>query len=234
MKRRVAPPLSAEIRTAAAAPQPEPTAEEPNTAAEEDTPSRPWDDPRWWQRVVGVGVLLVVLLLVSGLVLRPDIEKWVSQVVHPVVAVQRATPSPAPRRLPHVTTSLPVVQATPTATVLPVATTPTTAAAALPPAATAPATAVPGPATITITIECTASKTNPGFCEFLDGSTITTHDGASCSLTLGVWSYVGQQTEAVGCSEPHASDLSFVGAPVPCSTNGKGACAGDVASQQQP
>ena len=126
------------------------------------------------------------------------------------------------------TTSLPVVQATPneTAAAQP---TPTTPVAPPPPVPTA--TAVPGPATITITIACTASKTNPGFCEFLDGTTIT-QGSATCSLTLGVWSYVGQQTEAVGCAEPHGSDVSFVGAPVPCSTNDKGACAGDVAQQK--
>lgn len=228
MKRRAALSSSDEIRTP-------PTTEDASTsgddAAEEVHPRR-WYGPRWWQRLLSVLVLLAVLLSVAVVVLRPRIEHWWSQVVHPTVAVPHVTPSPAPRRLPHVTTSLPT---SPTVTPVPATAlpllTPTAAPAAAPPPPTA--TAVSGPATITVTIACTASQTNPGFCEFQNGSTITTHNGASCSLTLGVWSYVGQQTEPVGCAEPHASDLSFVGASVPCSTDGKGVCAGDVASQQK-
>lgn len=188
------------------------------------------DQPSWWQKVLLWLSLPPLLLLLAVVALGPRFEQSLHQapgVTVPVRtgsslgATKMASREPSPTSMP-----IPTIPALVLATAAPTAQ-PVSPATAVPVAPAPTETAVPRGGSVTLTIVCTSST--PGFCEFLQGATIT-QNGLHCTLALGVYALVGQDTEPVSCTLATVSG-TFVGAGVPCYTDNKGACTGKVTSQ---
>ncbi len=127
----------------------------------------------------------------------------------------RAVATPLP-------TNTPASVATDTAAAATATVTPAPTATSAPPAATP----IP-PNEVDLFISCDSSA--DGQCDFDQGVQIVPASGVPCTLQAAVQARAGMNTPTVACQFTSTDVPNYLGASVPCSTDGHGSCSGEVA-----